>query len=71
MFGKGVVGISYFKNEVIVVKNVYEIENYIICDLIFMLEIVILIRYNGVIWVILDLDSLVENRFDKDFVDFL
>ncbi|WP_210994401.1 GAF domain-containing protein [Acholeplasma laidlawii] len=55
----------------IVVKNVHEIENHITCDPISMSETVIPIRHNGAIWAILDLDSPVENRFDKDLVDFL
>lgn len=71
MPGKGVVGTSYSKNEVIVVKNVHEIENHITCDPISMSETVIPIRHNGAIWAILDLDSPVENRFDRNLVDFL
>lgn len=71
MPGKGVVGTSYLKNEIIVVKNVHEIENHITCDPISMSETVIPIRNNGKVWAILDLDSPVENRFDADLVDFL
>lgn len=71
MPGKGVVGTSFIKNEVIVVKNVHEIENHITCDPVSMSETVIPIRSNGNVWAILDLDSPVENRFDTDLVHFL
>jgi|SRR5690554_854406 len=71
MPGKGVVGSSYLKNEVIVIKNVHEIENHITCDPISMSETVIPIRNNGKVWAILDLDSPIVDRFDSALVDFL
>ena len=71
MPGKGVVGSSYQKNEVIVVKNVHEIDNHITCDPVSMSETVVPIRHNEHVWAILDLDSPIENRFDPELVDFL
>ncbi|MFA7417482.1 MAG: GAF domain-containing protein [Acholeplasma sp.] len=71
MPGKGVVGSSYLKNEVIVIKNVHEIENHITCDPISMSETAIPIRNNGKVWAILDLDSPIVDRFDSALVDFL
>ncbi|WP_025725443.1 GAF domain-containing protein [Acholeplasma granularum] len=69
--GKGVVGTSYVNNEVIVVKNVHEIENHIMCDANSMSEVVIPIRNGKEIYAIFDFDSPIENRFDDKLVQFL
>ena len=72
MPGKGVVGTSFVKKEVIVVKNVHEIDNHITCDPVSMSETVVPIKNeNGDVWAILDLDSPLEARFDQQLVDFL
>lgn len=72
MPGKGVVGTSFVKKEVIVVKNVHEIDNHITCDPVSISETVVPIKNeNGDVWAILDLDSPLEGRFDPQLVDFL
>lgn len=67
LMGKGICGTSALKRETVVVKNVHEFSTHIACDSDSKSEIVIpLITKSGDLYGVLDVDSPVLNRFDKN-----
>jgi GAF domain-containing protein len=62
--GKGVCGISFQKNEAIIVPDVEKFPGHIYCDGGTKSEIVIPIRLNNAIMGVLDVDSYALNSFD-------
>lgn len=76
--GKGVCGTSAQKKETIVVEDVHQFSGHIACDASSQSEIVIPMIKDGKLIGVLDIDSLVKNRFDEldtenleEFVDII
>lgn len=66
-YGKGVCGTSALKRETLVVDNVHEFDGHIACDSESESEIVVpIILKNGELFGVLDIDSPVLSRFDKN-----
>ena len=64
-YGQGVCGTAAEREETIIVKNVYEYDNYISCDSETKSEIVIPIFEKNKLISILDIDSIIENDFSE------
>ena len=64
--GRGVCGTALATNEIQLVKNVHEFPGHIACDSASNSEIVIPIHKNNKIVAVLDIDSPMLNRFDKE-----
>ncbi|MFW6256597.1 MAG: GAF domain-containing protein [Bacillota bacterium] len=76
--GNGVCGTSVLKKKTIVVDDVKEFPNHVVCDPASRSEIVVPIKYEGEIIGVLDVDSPRKGRFGiqeeeylKEFVDIL
>lgn len=68
--GKGVCGIAAATGEVQIVDDVTTFESYIACDSAAKSELVVpMYRQNGDLYGVLDLDSPVVARFNKEFAD--
>jgi L-methionine (R)-S-oxide reductase len=68
--GKGVCGEAALKNQTMVIKNVHEHENHITCDENSNSEVVVPIYINHALYGVLDVDSPIIGRFDRDIVSF-
>jgi L-methionine (R)-S-oxide reductase len=68
--GKGVCGEAALKNQTMVIKNVHEHKNHITCDENSNSEVVVPIFINHTLYGVLDVDSPIIGRFDKDIVSF-
>ncbi|MCR5476339.1 MAG: GAF domain-containing protein [Lachnospiraceae bacterium] len=64
--GKGVCGTAVREQRVIRVDNVHEFPGHIACDSASEAEIVLPVRKNGEIIGVLDIDSVVRNRFTEE-----
>lgn len=64
--GKGVCGTAYAKNEVQRVADVHAFAGHIACDAASNAEIVLPLEVNGQVIGVLDIDSTVYDRFDKE-----
>ena len=64
--GKGVCGTAAAKDEIVVVKNVHEFPGHIACDSASNSEIVVPLHRDGRVVGVLDIDSPVFGRFDKE-----
>ena len=70
--GRGVSGTAWFKNEIIIVKNVDEFPDHIICNAASKSEIVLpILNKNGEVALILDVDSDKLNDFDEIDKEYL
>ncbi len=69
--GNGVCGTAVAKDEIQLVKNVHEFPGHIACDSASNSEIVIPIHKDGKVIGVLDIDSPILSRFDKDDRDGL
>ncbi len=69
--GKGVCGEAAVKQTTLVIKDVHQHENHIACDSNSQSEVVVPIYIKNALFGVLDVDSPVINRFDKDTVSFL
>jgi len=63
--GKGVCGTAAKNNKTLIVKNVEEFPDHIVCDSGSRSEIVIPIVFNGNVWGVLDLDSYELSAFNE------
>lgn len=68
--GKGVCGTALDTKKTIVVDDVHTHDNHIACDSNSNSEIVVPIIINDHVYGVLDIDSFVFSRFDKDIVNF-
>ena len=64
--GKGVCGTAFAKNEIQRVADVHAFAGHIACDAASNAEIVLPIEVNGQVIGVLDIDSTVYDRFDKE-----
>ena len=64
--GRGVCGTAVEKDEIQLVKNVHEFPGHIACDSASNSEIVLPIHKDGKVWGVLDIDSPLLGRFDKE-----
>ena len=64
--GRGVCGTAVEKDEIQLVKNVHEFSGHIACDSASNSEIVLPIHKDGKVWGVLDIDSPLLGRFDKE-----
>ena len=64
--GKGVCGTAVLRNETVVVPDVHLFPGHIACDSASESEIVIPVRENGQVRAVMDIDSLVKNRFSAE-----
>ena len=64
--GKGVCGSAVEKDKTILVEDVHEFPGHIACDSASQSEIVIPIHYNNEVVGVLDIDSPILSRFDKE-----
>jgi len=64
--GKGVCGTAAEKQETLIVRNVHEFPDHIACDSASNSEIVIPLMKHGKLIGVLDVDSPILERFDKD-----
>lgn len=69
--GKGVCGTAVAKDETQLVEDVLKFPGHIACDAATRSEIVIPLRVDGKIIGVLDIDSPVEKRFDKEDQKYL
>lgn len=67
----GVCGKAVRTNSIQRIADVHEFEGHIACDFDSESEIVLLLRKDGKIWGVLDIDSPIKNRFSKEDEDFL
>ncbi|MCI1974791.1 MAG: GAF domain-containing protein [Limosilactobacillus sp.] len=66
--GKGVCGVAASTKEVQIVDDVSKFDSYIACDSAAKSELVVpLLRKDGSLYGVLDLDAPILNRFDKEF----
>lgn len=68
---KGVCGEAAYYNKTIIVDDVLNYENHIVCDENSRSEIVVPIYIKDQLYGVLDLDSPIYNRFDDDLKSFL
>lgn len=64
--GKGVCGTAALKNETIIVDDTSRFEGHIACDSSSRSEIVVPITHNGIIYGVLDLDSMQNSAFSTE-----
>ena len=64
--GKGVCGTSALKKEILIVDDVHKFPGHIPCDCDSKSEIVLPIVKDGELFGVLDIDSPIQNRFDKN-----
>lgn len=70
--GRGVCGVSAAERKILVVDNVHEFAGHITCDTASNSEIVIpLVTKSGNLFGVLDIDSPLFGRFDKDLAEAL
>ncbi len=67
--GKGVCGTAFEKDETMIVDDVHSFCGHIACDIASSSELVIPLHKNGKVIGVMDIDSPVKSRFDKDTVD--
>jgi GAF domain-containing protein len=65
-YGKGVCGTAVKENRTVLVKDVHQFEGHIACDCASQSEIVVPVRRQGEIIGVLDIDSPIKERFDKE-----
>lgn len=70
-YGKGVCGTAWQQMEAIVVPDVYDFPGHIACSSRSRSEVVIPLIKNNKVYAVLDIDSELLNRFDKDDVIYL
>lgn len=68
--GKGVCGEAALNKKTMVIKDVHKHENHIACDANSRSEVVVPIFMKNRLYGVLDIDSPVVDRFDKELVDF-
>ena len=68
---KGMLGKCYNQNSTLVVDDVHKEKAHIACDSLSNSELIIPIYKNGVIYLLLDIDSTVFSRFKKDDIKVL
>lgn len=66
---KGVCGSAYTNDEVTVVDDVHSFCGHIACDLNSNSELVIPLHKDGKVVGVMDIDSPIKSRFDKDLVE--
>ncbi len=71
LYGKGVCGTCLEKKESIYVENVHEFPGHIACDSASNSELVIPIIVNEMVIGVLDIDSFLFNRFNKEEIQLL
>ena len=69
--GNGVCGTSAVKQKIIVVDDVQQFKGYIACDSAAQSELVIPLVKDSQLVGVLDLDSPIKNRFDKEITNEL
>jgi GAF domain-containing protein len=65
-FGKGVCGAAAATQETQLIENVHEFEGHIACDAASQSEVVVPLVIDGEVKGVLDIDSPLVNRFDRD-----
>lgn len=65
-YTSGVCGFSFANNKIIAVDDVHQFDGHIACDLASCSEMVIPIIFNDKIIGVMDVDSPIYSRFDKD-----
>ncbi len=65
-YGKGVVGTCAEKKETILVEDVHQFAGHIACDSASNSELVVPLIKDGILYAILDLDSVVTGYFNED-----
>lgn len=65
-FGKGVCGTSFKEKKTLIVDNVNEFPGHIACSALSKSEIVVPIIKDGEVKAVIDIDSPIYNRFNKD-----
>ena len=70
-YGSGVVGTCAKQKKTIVVDDVHEFPGHIACDSASNSELVIPLMHDGKCVAILDIDSPITHRFDKDMIETL
>jgi len=65
-YSSGVCGVSFSNNKIIIVDDVHQFDGHIACDSASSSEMVIPIIYNKTVLGVLDIDSPIISRFDKD-----
>ena len=64
--GRGVCGTAAQEGQVVRVENVHDFSDHIACDSASNSEIVLPLRVNGAVWGVLDIDSPLFSRFQKE-----
>lgn len=65
-FGRGVCGTAFKEKKTIIVDNVNDFEGHIACSTLSKSEIVVPIIKDGEVKAVIDIDSPIYNRFNKD-----
>ena len=65
-FGNGVCGTAYVRNDTVLVEDVHQFSGHIACDSASNSEIVVPVHKNGEIFGVLDIDSPLLARFDRE-----
>lgn len=65
-YGRGVCGTAYATEQVMLVEDVHDFDGHIACDAASNSEIVIPIKKHGIVVAVLDIDSPLMSRFDKE-----
>lgn len=65
-FGRGVCGTAFKEKKTIIVDNVNEFEGHIACSALSKSEIVVPIIKDGEVKAVIDIDSPIYNRFNKE-----
>ncbi|MBU2881277.1 GAF domain-containing protein [Psychrosphaera sp. B3R10] len=65
-FGRGVCGTAVSTQQSMLVEDVHDFDGHIACDAASRSEVVVPIVVNDVVVAVLDIDSPIESRFDKD-----
>ena len=68
---KGMLGKCYNQNSTLVVDDVHKEKDHIACDSLSNSELIIPIYKNGVIYLLLDIDSTIFSRFKEDDIKTL
>ena len=64
--GKGVCGTAALEDRTVLVENVHRFPGHIACDSASNSEIVVPVHKHGALFGVLDLDSPLEGRFDRE-----
>lgn len=70
-YNRGVCGAAFSQKKIMVVNDVGNFPDHIVCDAASQAEVVVPLLYNDVVWGVLDIDSPLKERFSVADVELM